>query len=226
MLFGIVCIPLGMFWPIRNYIKFKVPLAYVPGLSEHSGQYIDVSPLKRLTDWSVYQFASPFTQWEWNGDPYNEFNPIIALLKNAMFDEGTFFGRSIMLQSVCSLLFVAGAVCAALSVYAIYPMWKKKGEELSLELKLLLTLTFVVIFGNYISFCLGYPQVCTQNMRYCVPLIFVGAATLGLMINRFENSKNKTKRNISKTAAFSMTAMSVLSAFVYNIMMFYDYATK
>lgn len=222
-LFGFVCIPIGMFWPVRNLIKFGMPLTYIARVSEDSGQYIDIAPFKRLTDWSLYQFASPFTQWKWHDRPYNEFNPIIALLKNAMFDEETFFKKSITLQSFCTTLFFAGSIVAVLSVVAVARLWKKR-EKLPLEDKLLLTITFAVIFGNYISFCLGFPQVCTQNMRYCVPLIFAGGASLGLMINRFKETKNALARTVRKAACMSVTAMCSLSAFVYIAMMFYDIA--
>ena len=92
--FGIICIPIGLFWSIRNFVKYDIPLGYVPALSENSGQYIDKSPLKRFFDFSLYQISSPFTQWEWDGANYNEFNPVIALMKNAMFDEETFFKKN------------------------------------------------------------------------------------------------------------------------------------
>ena len=219
--FGVICVPLGLFWPVRNLVKFGVPLNYVPALSPYSMQYIDVPKAQRLFDFSVYQLASPFTQWKWNGANYNEFNPVIALLKNSMFDEETFFPRSITLQSVCTLLFAAGAVCAVLSAVSVIALWRKK-EKLPLEFKLLLTLTFGVIFVNYIIFCLNYPHVCTENMRYCVPLIFAGAASLGLMLDRTRDSAGTAAKLVSKTARFSMTAMPILSAFVYTVMMYYE----
>lgn len=225
VLFGAVCIPLGMFWPVRNLIKFGVPFNYVPGLSENSGQYIDTPVVKRLFDYSIHQFSSPFTQWEWNGDSYNEYNPVIALLKNAMFDEDPFFSKSLTLQSFCTALFFAGAVVAVLSVLALIVMWSKH-VKLDVELKLLLTIIYAVIFGNYIIFCINYPQVCTENMRYCVPLIFAGSAALGLMIGRFEESGNYTEKRICKTAAVSMTALPLLSTFVYAAMMFYEMAVN
>ena len=217
IVFGVICVPIGLSWTIRNAVKFGMSPGYVPELGTESGQYIDVPVLKRLFDFSVYQLASPFTQWEWNGAPYNEFNPVIALLKNAMFDEETFFTRSITLQSFCTLLFFAGAVTAVISVFAFFMMWRRK-NDISTEVKLLLTITFAVIFANYIIFCINYPQVCTENMRYCVPLIFSGAGALGVFLGEEENG---ALRYVQKTAAVSMTSMCCLSAFVYMAMLFY-----
>ena len=215
IVFAVICLPLGLWWTIRLYVKFDMPLGFVPDLGEESGQFIAMSPLRRLFDFSLYQLSSPFTQWEWSGAAYNEFNPVIALLKNAMFDEETFFAGSITLQSFCTLLFFAGAVTAVLSVYAIIKMWLGK-EKISLEKRLLITLTFATVFVNYITFCLNYPQVCTENMRYCTPLILSGSAALGLLLG---DEKAKALR---KTASASMISMAALSAFVYTSMMFYQ----
>lgn len=224
LVFGIICVPLGMFWPVRNFVMFGVPLNYVPGLSEESGQYIDVPALRRLFDYSVYQLSSPFTQWTWNGDKYNEFNPVIALMKNAMFDEETFFRESITLQSFCTALFFAGAVTAVMSAAAVVLLWDKR-EKLRVEFKLLITVAFAVIFGNYIVFCLNYPHVCTENMRYCVPLIFCGSTALGLMKTRADEAEDgAVLKYMAKISAVSMAAMSALSVFVYMTMLYYDFA--
>ena len=219
--FGIICIPIGLFWSIRNFVKYDIPLGYVPALSENSGQYIDKSPLKRFFDFSLYQISSPFTQWEWDGANYNEFNPVIALMKNAMFDEETFFKNSITLQSFCTALFFVGAITAVLSVVAIVFLFIKE-DRISLELKLLLSIAFAVVFGNYLIFCVNYPQVCTENMRYCVPLIFSGATALGFMMSR----EKTPVPIISKISSYSMTAMSGFSAFVYIAMMYYSFALE
>lgn len=223
--FGVICVPLGLYWPIRNLVKFGTPLNYVPLMSENSGQYIDMKPLERLFDFSIKQFASPFTQWEWFNAPYNEYNPIIALLKNSMFDERTFFRDSITLQSFCTALFIAGVITAVLSFFAVILLLSKR-TEIRLEHRLLLFIVYSVIFGNYIIFCFNFPHVCTQNMRYCVPLIFSGAAALGFMIARTENGKQKFLAKISKTAKFGMTSMAALCAFVYTALMFYETAKK
>ena len=219
--FGIVCVPLGMFWPVRNLVKFGVPMNYVPEATGDVGQHIDLSAAKRLFDFSIYQFSSPFTQWTWDGASYNEFNPIIALLKNAMFDEETFFQNSITLQSFCTVLFFAGAAAAVISAAAIVLLWKKS-EKLQFEMKLLLSVTFAVILVNYIVFCINFPYVCTENMRYCVPLIFAGAAAGGLMIDRAEVSKSKFEKTLAKGFFVSANMMSGLSMFIYCVMMFYN----
>ena len=217
--FGIICVPLGLFWPVRNYDKFGMPLNYVPRLSESSMQFIDISPFERIIDYRLYQFSSPFTQWILDGHKYNEYNPIIALLKNAMFDESTFFMRSITLQSFCTLLLFCNIIISIIAVISLIMIWVKN-KNTKLELKLLITMISAVIFGNYIIFCINYPHVCTENMRYCIPLIFTTAAVCGLLMDRKDLNKrlfSLYKRIVPKcTAVFCL-----LSCFVYTVMVFY-----
>lgn len=218
--FAAVCCPIGLFWSVSNFVRYGMPLNYVPKISEDSWQYIDVPPLKRLTDWSLYQFASPFTQWEGRGGAYDEFNPFIALLKNSMFDESTFFAQSITLQSFCTALFLVNILIIAFSLAAMI-IFTVKNKEIKSEIKALLGLIFIVVFGNYVMFCINFPHICTQNTRYCVPLIVVGAVFVGMFINRAKESKSKFTVKSGKVLAVSVTLFACLSAFVYTSLLYY-----
>ncbi len=211
--FGIVCVPVGLFWSVRNYVKFGISPSYVPELGENSEQYIDKTAFERLFNWQLFQFESPFTQWEWFGASYNEFNPIIALWKNSMFDELTFFDGVITMQAFCTALFFSGVLLSLFSVAALIIMWLN--DEVKIENKLLITIISVTIFGNYVNFCLRYPQVCTQNMRYCVPLIFAGAAACGMWLDRAGGNYEKIRFKITCILKKNILAFCGFSVFVY-----------
>ncbi|MDE7390235.1 MAG: glycosyltransferase family 39 protein, partial [Lachnospiraceae bacterium] len=89
-LFAVVCCPLGLYWYIRNYIRFGVPLNYVPKLATQSPEFINKPLEYRLMDWSLRQFASPFKQLGGSVEGYLEYNPFVALLKTSMFVDDTF----------------------------------------------------------------------------------------------------------------------------------------
>ena len=219
--FGVICIPIGLYWPVRNYLRFDVPISYIPLLSEDSGQYIDRPAVERLFNWLPFQFASPFTQWKWNNAPYDEFNPVIALWKNAMFDEGTFFEKSITLQSFCTALFFFGIMMSLFSVASLFFMWFKYRNVTTVN-KYFLSGISVIVFINYIDFCLKFPHVCTENMRYCVPLIFSGAALIGLYLDNSDSIKNRLYVTSTDAVKRGGWIFCVLSAFVYNAMSFYS----
>ena len=178
IVFGFVCVPIGLFWSVRNYIKFGVPANYVPKLSADSDQYIGTGILSRLLDFSPYQFSSPFMQWRGDGAPYNEFNPITALWKTAAFDGNTYFENSVVLQSFCCMLLFCLIILSCYSAYLLIAVFIKRSPILP-EHKLMTAVLSLTLFINYIVFCADYPHVCTQNMRYCVPLIFTQAVLFG-----------------------------------------------
>ena len=220
VIFGIICVPIGLYWPVRNYTKYEVPFTYVPKFSETDVQFIDKTPFERLFNWLPYQFASPFTQWPWNAAPYKEFNPIIALWKNQVFDEETFFGKSITMQSFCTALFFCGIAVSLYSAAALVVLWFKK-KTVRHSFKLFLTIVPLVVFGNYIIFCLNYPFICTQNMRYCVPLIPVGAVLLGMYIDHAKHTKNRKYKNSVVILQNIMKLFCGLSVFIYTALKYY-----
>ncbi len=217
--FGIICIPLGLAWVIRNYLKFDVPFNYVPLLPTTSGQYIDMPIFRRLTDLGLYQLSSPFIQWKPDGDPYNEHNPVIAMFKTAMFDEGTYFRHSITLQSFCAMLLLCNIVISIIAVIGLVMIWIKY-PRIKLHHKLFITLISLVIFGNYIIFCMNFPHVCTQNMRYCLPLIFTAAAVCGMLIER-DKLNNNFFRTCKAVLCRCTAAFCTLSSIMVIAMGFY-----
>lgn len=185
LVFALICVPLGLFWSIRNYILFDVPFTYIPLLSTDNPQYVgDISAIKRLLDFSPYQFASVYDMW---GDPYYEYNPTIALLKTAMFGEWINSGTYPAILVVGVVLFWSGAVTGALSVVAtVLGLINKKIKNPLFIFLLILTLTIVFM---YYWFCLQYPFTCTQNIRYAVPLIPLSAIAIGWLNNNIKLNK-------------------------------------
>ncbi len=176
LVFGIICVPVGLFFPLRNYFKFGVPLNYVPKLPLDSSQHIEKTFTERILNFFPFQFASPFVQWQADGAAYNEFNPIVALWKTSAFDENTFFTNCISFQAVCVILLAAVII---LSVYSAVTLIISIKGTLKTEHKILITVLSITLLANYLIFCKNYPHVCTQNMRYCVPLIFTQSALIG-----------------------------------------------
>ncbi len=215
VLFGAICMPIGLYWPVRNYVKFGVELNYIPRLSEKSSQFIAQSAAERFLNWIPFQLSSPFTQWADVGAPYNEFNPIIALWKNAMFDEKTFFDGCITLQAVCVILFVINIVLSFTVLKSVIGFFSEK-RRWSMEIKLLIAGIFIIVTGNYFVFCINYPHVCTQNMRYCVPLIFTRSVMLGSLID------NDPREQTGVFVENTVVLFCFCSAAVYTALMYFQ----
>ena len=176
--FGAVCVPIGLFIPVRNFVRFGVPLAYVPRIADDSEQYIgDISPLRRLLDFSPDQFRYIYDCFTMYGQDYNEYNPLIGLLKTAVFDEFINTDRFPAVAGFGEALFWTQVVLSGCALFSMIACLRQR--ERSAE-KMALFLTYSITLLSYVSFCLTYPHTCTQSFRYAVPVLYTSLVFLGL----------------------------------------------
>ena len=208
--FGLICIPIGMFWYVRNYIKFKIPLNYIPSPVKTDPEPITETYLKRFLDFTI---ETPFVQMinDNINCMRNDVNPLILLCKTAMFDEvvsdtGTLKNIAILLFTVCLLITIL------FTILFFYIMFKR--NSIKHEYKMLITLISVVIIINELIFCYNYPFICTANMRYCIPLIFVQGFIIASVQDQPENKIiNSTIKNL-------ITVFCILSITYHSLLMF------
>ena len=166
--FAVICFPLGLWYPVRNLVRFGVPLTYVQEMPENSVQYLgEQSFLSRILDFSPHQVASVFEQWvQRTGGSYNEYNPLIALLKNAMFGE---YINEYTLD--CSLwriltgvvLFWLNVVLAAAAFAAMLWLCGKREQTGGRLPKLFLVLFYAVLMGGFYQLSAAEPFTCSMN---------------------------------------------------------------
>lgn len=218
--FGTVCIPLGLWFGIRNYIKWKIPLTYVSEMDKNCEQYIgDRTLLQRITDFSAYQFSSPYEQWAWLDDTgkmhgYNEFNPLTTLLKNSIFgefiNEGCFtwtytntFARVLFWVNIL----LAGAALVLMLFFCI----KKPNIP-----KLFFAAFHITIMVSFFKAAADYAFTCTMNFRYITPTVITGAVFIGMAASE-DNIKNNII--ISKLLTVTSVLFSLMTALVYTALL-------
>ena len=115
----------------------------------------------RILDFSPHQVASVFEQWvQRTGGSYNEYNPLIALLKNAMFGE---YINEYTLD--CSLwriltgvvLFWLNVVLAAAAFAAMLWLCGKREQTGGRLPKLFLVLFYAVLMGGFYQLSAAEP---------------------------------------------------------------------
>lgn len=217
VVFLVICCPLGLWWSVRNYIKFDMPFNYVAELNKGIDQYIGNLSLKeRFTDFSLYQLKSVFIEWNKQGDTYMEFNPFIALFKTSAFGEMNFLDYNPNLDIAPVILFYANLVLIFISfISMIYTLFTKK-SKLNAMMKVFLSLIFLTFLGNYIVFCIQYPFTCTMNIRYITPLIVIGTYFIGSMISIIDKSKTKKAYAVKIFTIISIAVCCSASAFTYT----------
>lgn len=207
--FGVICVPLGVWWQVRNLIKFKIPLTYVPDLGANNVMYSGNMPLtQRLFSFGNGQLDFIYGTNTYVGAPFNEYNPTLGLFKTAMFDECAKAVNDVnypqihvtgpILFWISVVLFLACFICFIVSMI-------RKSENANGIERVYFSLLFAVILFSYYSFSLAYPLACTFNIRYAMPLIPLCAMGMAMVLQRTTESKKAA-------AAWFRRAMVALSA--------------
>ena len=217
--FGIICVPLGLFWSIRNLVMFNVPITYVMKLSETSKQYIgDIDIFKRMFDFNVSQFENVGDQFTMYGGKYNEYNPLVALFKTSAFDEGINTKNYYNIAGFNTILFWFVVIVGIIGFAAMIYMFVKKTDELETVTKIFIGILYSTIFISYYIFCFEFPHVCTENIRYAVPLIVIGAYFVGLAVQRLSGKEvGRIKRAVGNVICTAVIIYSASSALVYDL---------
>ena len=215
--FGAVCVPLGMWFPVRGLLRWGIPLTYVQELPQGMDQELHgMTFIERITDFRLIQFSNVFEDWMYHDEygnevSFNEHNPLIAILKNSVFSEfireWDFDGMEYALP-LCKALFWLGVILAAAAFAAMIYIFIRDRSMDTVQ-KLFFGSYYVLLVGNLYMMSAKYPLVCTMNFRYLMPTVVTGALFIGLFM------KKKNNRYTDPAAVVSVTAFSALSALVY-----------
>ena len=218
--FGVICIPLGVWWQVRNLIKFQVPLSFIPDFGKQSFMYSGNMPLtQRLFSFGNGQLDFVYGSITIVDAPYNEYNPTLGLFKTAMFDECANSINDIhfpqihitgpILFWISVVLFLTAFVCFIVSMI-------RKSENTDGVERIYFSLLFGVILVSYYMFALAYPHSCTFNIRYCMPLIPLCAMGLALVLQRSESSQNVVSTWFRRSMYALSAAFCCMSYVVYT----------
>ena len=169
--FGVTCAPLGLWYEVRNYLKFGVPLGYV---LRSDNTYQDISrftPVQRL--FGFYGFPIEDYYINLGSDGEQDYNIFITMVKTALFGEENYRDDLTMSMAgyVLLLVFLVMIIAAFAGMIYMTVTIKKRGntwEDISM---LILAVTGII---SVISFSLKYPHICSMNFRYSTPLILCG----------------------------------------------------
>lgn len=182
-LFGAVVFPLGLWWPVRNAVKFGTPPGYVPLLGVCDPQYVGGrSVFERLFIPFGDSLKSIF--FGWGADGYYEYNVWSGLFKSSVFGEFDFSRFSPRTSGFDAVLFWANAALALAAFAALALALPRRGRGGYGIKEAFLHIFYAAVLGSYLIFCFGFPHTCSMNIRYASPLIVIGAAFLGKFAGR------------------------------------------
>ena len=69
----------------------------------------------------------------------------------------------------------------------------------------------------YIGFCFDFPHVCTMNVRYGVPLIVIGALSVGYLVHDLFKSTKRTAKIFGVVLSCLIGVYALSGFMVYHI---------
>lgn len=190
LLFGVVCIPIGLSWAVRCLLRFGMPLTYVNHLPEQSWQYVgNYSLMERFFIPNPVELLSNLIHGSLG---FGE-NVWVQLFRTAALGEcdlSTFplWGKFVALLMI-ALSFVI-AVWAFVLLIRVFLFGKKEQyPTLDMGKRCFWLIGYAVLFISYLNFCYNFPHQCTMNFRYMVPTVLYPAVAAGLCIQRGEDRK-------------------------------------
>lgn len=189
--FGLVCIPLGLWFSFRNYLKWGIPFNYVQrppmlytDMNTYNGMY---SITQKLFDFSPYQY-SPDTIFIATDDyfGYAEFNPLIGLFKSSVFSnymDRLTFGQDRIFIWIAFILFWVNIVVGVFAFIKMFAGLIKK-SEISFAERFFPVVFYCILIGSYYILCLDYPITWSMDFRYVSPVVPIGAIFIGLYQKR------------------------------------------
>ncbi len=218
VIFGIICVPLGLWYGIRNYVKYDVSFTYVPRLSDTSDQYLgDYSVFERLFSMKDNPFENVFLNRISTGSNFYEYNPFVAIIKTSLFGEYDFSDTVESITPYCRILLIINIVLILLSLFATVLYIIKRNNSLDRNMKIFFGGYYVIMVVQFVIFCFNYPHNCSMDFRYIVPTLLIGSLFLGIMLDDFQElkSNNKAEAVLYYSTCGVIALFCLFSAIVY-----------
>ncbi|MGI5999444.1 MAG: ArnT family glycosyltransferase [Candidatus Merdisoma sp.] len=214
--FACIAFPIGLYFPIRNYLLFGQGLNYVlpPGDNIYCG---DHGFIERFVTFPISRLLSPVYL-----DPFSEYNLNFYLIKSAVVGEFEYhhveeWPAAVLI--VCNLILVVQSVFAAACVAAgrrkgsVHELFRKSGLHLWGILGL-----WIWLYLNHVVLNIRLPYGCTMDFRYIVPTALIGAVFLGIYVEKCVREPNLFRRVFAGVCAAALICMTVSGMYMFSNM--------
>lgn len=205
ILFALVCLPLGLWYAVRNALLFGQSFSYVLPMSTRSTLYIGWHSL--FSRFLSFPIGDLFHNFFCN--PYGDYNLWVYLVKCSVFGEFSFDSG----YPFAGALLVCNLILIVLSLAAM--VWIMFARNVPRFTRFLLGGLWLSQMGSFILFNLKYPFGCTMDFRYIVPTLISGAGFLGLATERVRRFYPKSARRVSPAICCAIVAFAVVSTLFY-----------
>lgn len=224
--FGLISIPIGMSFYVRNLVKFNMSMFWVYELSADTWQYTGDVPVLNRFLWPVPSEMIDNLLHFKLGCGYNVWMQIIRTSVLGEWDMAD-VGKPVKMLAVLLMLLGAVLAFAALISFAkvfvvggiksaVMFLRKQTSEKevsvpkIDTSCYLMFVIGYLVNMFCYLMFAYNYPQQCSMNFRYITINLLFPAVALGLMLQK---SRSKWLKGLAVVmlAAFAVCSMLMIT---------------
>lgn len=206
VLFGIIALPIGLWYNIRNYILFNQPILYVldPEAEElYVGEY---SYLQRFLPFSK-QFLEMYAH------PYEDYCIPIYLLKTSLFGEWV-WGQGILPKILYWPSITAATVYTLISIWFIIKELFAKTKRY-IDKKFMFMSLLLVNLISFIAMNIKLPYGCSMDFRYTVPVLFVQGFFICFGLERIGRKNKEKEKKLFIFMTILTSVMLLLPDFIF-----------
>lgn len=216
-LFGVISIPLGMWFYIRNLVKYGVSILWVYELPADSWQYTGNIPVVNRFLWPIPSEMIDNLKNFKIGCGYNVWMQMMRTSVLGEWDMAS-VGKGIKLIAV--LLMLAGAFVAVVAFGCFVKSFLmhftlKDGAKLNPLYRILFVTGYIAVMISYLLFAYKYPQQCSMHFRYIEITLLLPTVGLGLV---YEKSRKKSLKIFRVLYLGVFSLLSVAMCCVWSFM--------
>ena len=207
--FGAAAFPLGLWYYVLQWIRFRMPFWYAPAVPEELSQFIGMYGLRdRFRD---YGHALESLALQWGPAPDVDYNIPVSLVKYSVFNELSYYTFTLPTKILGTIMFWATTVMFILLI-AAFAVWLFMRRNKTIY-KVFFSSGIMVILVAYLKFCLEYPHVCAMNVRYVMTAVYLGMLILGSVVSGLQEKiegKGVAARRIFAVSVSCLTVFYML----------------
>ncbi len=204
--FGCISLPIGLWYPIRNYILFGQPIMYIADPKSKNlyvGNYSIWDRLKPVSNEINTMFCNPVM----------DYNIPTYLLKCSLFGEFSWTvveTKQLILNKFYYIALYTNIILIIYSIFCTAKNIKCTNKKNNIWKYTLLVLN-IFSWISFISVNIKLPYGCTMDFRYMLLNLFVGITFIGFELDkRMEN--NRKIANIEYSIIFTLAIVMIVTS--------------
>lgn len=213
-IFLLIAAPLGMWFYIRNLVKYDVSMLWVYELPEDSWQYTGNVPVVNRFLWPIPSDIVDNIKNFKIGCGYNVW---VSIMRTSVLGEWDMAGVASVVKLISVFLMLTGAVLGIFAFGSFVLTFvtrysRNRGVHIEKTNSIFFVTAYIVTMIFYLSFAYKYPQECSMNFRYITIAILFPAVGAGIC---YDKMKSQIFRSVIGLCLAAFCVLSILMTVIW-----------